>query len=130
MVDGKLRGAAEAPAAVEEVAAPAPVAEGDDEPAAEAEEPAAEEPEAAEPAPAEEPPVEAEDTAAPHKEFQEELVKARAAFRAAVDALPAPPAPEADGEEDAPAPPPSLAPEERLVQFGVLEPIIVEAAVE
>ena len=41
-----------------------------------------------------------------------------------------PPAPEADGEEDAPAPPPSLAPEERLVQFGVLEPIIVEAAVE
>ena len=130
LVDGKLRGAAEAPAAVEEVAAPAPVAEGDDEPAAEAEEPAAEEPEAAEPAPAEEPPVEAEDAAAPHKEFQEELVKARAAFRAAVDASPAPPAPEADGEEDAPAPPPSLAPEERLVQFGVLEPIIVEAAVE
>ena len=76
------------------------------------------------------PPAEAEDAAAPHKEFQDEVEAARAAFRAAVDALPEPPAPEADGEEDAPAPPPSLAPEERLVQFGVLEPIIVEAAVE
>ena len=32
-------------------------------------------------------PVGAEDAAAPHKEFQEEVEAARAAFRAAVDAL-------------------------------------------
>ena len=75
LVDGKLRGAAEAPAAVEEVAAPARSLKRIQR--RRAEEPAAEEPEAAEPAPRSRRRLPWKRRTRPRrKEFQEELVKA------------------------------------------------------
>ena len=73
--------------------------------------------------------MEAEDTAAPHKEFQEELVKARRGVQGARRRVTGAAGAQADGERTrrrrrraraggAPR------------QFGVLEPIIVEADVE